>query len=309
MTYSKFIAQVFSILFLIVVSSCNIEPFEGDIPEQETQPDGNTNSGNAIFKVDFDGGTFEADNSVATVINDVINITGIKTGTNEAIVLTLFGNTEGTYQLGVAQNQVEINGAIYNTNITGTGDTWIAVTDFVTSQGEVTVSEIDEVSKTISGTFFFTGHSVSMSSKEFVSGVFTNVSFEEDLVSGSENTFFAKVDGVEFVEDAVNGVATSLPGLSTIGISATKNSLETIGLSFDSDIDPGDYEFSSLSIPLAQYSLSLSDSNLGEGAFKIISHDKANKRIVGSFQFIASPFLGTGSSYEITEGSFDVTYL
>ncbi len=305
----KFIKNCFSFatcFILLIIASCNIEPYEDFINEDENLPDV-IQAG--TFKVDFDGQTFVADSPVATVIDNVINITGIKTSTNEGVILTVISNAEGTYQFGVTQNQVEVNAGAYNTNLKGTGETWSSVNDFSTSQGEVTITKIDQVNKTISGTFFFTGYHVSLPSKEFTNGVFTDVSFAAGLVTGTGNTFFAKVDGVEFVEDSVNGVATSLPGLSTIGISATKNSMETIGLSFDSDIDPGDYSFSGLSIPIAQYNLSLTDSNLGEGTFKIISHDKVNKRIVGTFQFTASPLLGGGASYEITEGSFDITYL
>lgn len=301
----------FFVLTMSLIFSCNIEPFEGDVVD-ETDDDVIIDSGGsteASFNVDFDNNTFEADNISATIVDDIINITGLKTSTNEGVILTIFGSETGTYKLGVTENQVEVNGAAYNTDLTGSGDSWIAVTDFITSQGEITISEIDEVNKTISGTFFFTGHNTISPSKEFTNGVFTNVSYGAGLVSPDGNTFFAKVDGEEFVEDSINGAALSLPGMSTISITATKNSLETIGLTFDADIEPGDYSFSGLSTPLAQYNLSFTDSNLGEGTFTITSHDKENKRIIGTFLFTASPLFGGTQSYEITEGSFDVTYL
>lgn len=301
----KSVAKVLSVVFLFIMSSCNIEPFEGDIPDVVDSSGG---SGEGVFTVDFDGKTFVSDNPIATVLDDVINITGIKTSTNEAFILTIFGNETGTYELGVTEN-TEVNGGTYNDDITGTGETWSSVVDFITSQGQVTITEIDEVNKTISGTFFFTGHHVSLSSKEFTNGVFTNVSFDAGLVSGSGNTFFAKVDGVEFIEDSVNGAATSLPGLSTIGISAIKNSLETIGLNLDSDIEPGEYELSTFGTPSGLYSVSFSESFSSEtGKVVITLHDKANKRIEGTFQFTAASFLDPDVSYEVTEGSFGVTY-
>lgn len=293
---------------LLLITSCNIEPYEGEIPEN-IDPDGNTED--VVFKVDFDEKTFVADTPIATILDNVINISGLKTDTNEIITLTIFGSSEGTYQFGVTENVAEANGAAYNTNFTGTGDTWIAVTDFVTSQGEITITDIDDVNKTISGTFFFTGHNPDEPSKAFTNGIFTNISFADSLVSGdSENTFFAKIDGEEFIEDAISGMAVSLSGTTTININATKNSIETIGLTFDIDITPGDYSFGDLSTPLAYYNPSFTESFTGEGTFTIISHDKANKRIIGSFAFTGTSFVvGSDETREITEGSFDVTYL
>jgi len=277
------------------------------------QSDENNPSGNkGTLKVDFDGKTFTADATSATVLSKVINISGFRGANQEAIVLTIFGSKTGAYQIGVTTNQVEVNGAAYSTNTkSGTGDTWVGVTDFTTSQGEVKITEIDTENKTISGTFFFTGQNQSLGSKEFTKGVFNKISYTTNaLPSTGNNSFFAKVDGVEFVEDAVQGAAVSLPGFSTIGISATKNNLQTIGLTLNSDIIEGDYTFSSFSPPIGQYNLSLTDGNVSQEAgskLTITLHDKAKKRIVGTFNFTASPLLG-GKNYEITEGSFDVTY-
>ncbi len=296
-----------SLICILFCFSCNIEPFEGEVPGAS-----GPSTGPGVFQVDFDGQTFIADNISATIVSGIINITGMKSSTGEGVIITLVGNSVGTYQLGVLKNSIDIDAAAYNTNLDGTGDTWISTTDFMTAQGEITITEINEANQTISGTFFFTGHNVSMASKTFENGSFTNVPYTTDVLPGSgSNTFFAKVDGVEFEEDGVQGFAIESPGLpSTIGISATKNNLETIGLNFDLDIEPGEYPFSTFSAPMGQYSPSRTESAVSESGTVIITiHDKVNKRIVGTFEFIASPLFGSNVEYEITEGSFDITYL
>ena len=208
-------------------------------------------------------------------------------------------------------NGVQVNGGAYSEQNNSSNGTWIAMSDGIESQGEVTITEIDEENETMSGTFFFTGNNPSlMTSKEFTNGIFTNVPYTGTLVSGdNNNAFFAKVDGDEFVEDAINGIYTSLAGMTTIAVVATKNSLETMSVTLPGDVTPGTYDFASFSAPNAQYNIGTTSINSGTGTVTITTHDAVNKKLIGTFQFTAAPLGGgTGTSYEITEGSFDVTY-
>ena len=168
------------------------------------------------FQVDFDEQTYVADIVTATIIDDVINISGLRGNSGELVTLTIFETTVGTYELGVTNSMVETNGASY---IEDNGSPiWISVTNFIDPQGEITITEIDQINKTISGTFHFTGHNpISGGSKEFTNGSFTKIPYDS-LQNNNDNTFFAKVDGVEFVEDLIQGFSTNLPGLSSIGI-------------------------------------------------------------------------------------------
>ncbi|ULC60872.1 DUF6252 family protein [Flaviramulus sp. BrNp1-15] len=311
MNLSKFFLPATILLLTCFITSCNIEPFEDidaeNVSEETEEPETNVEPG--AFKVDFDDNTFNADVVSATLLDNVINISGIKTSNQEFFALTLFANTTGTYQLGVTENDVETNSVAYNNPLAG--EVWVSVIDFVTPQGEVTITEIDEVNKTISGTFSFTGYNTSQVSKAFTNGVFSKISYSTDVPSsGNDNSFFAKVDGEEFVEDGIEGALLSIPGTpSIITISATKNSLETISISVNSDITDGTYDFSTFDPPMGQYNLSLTESAVSDnGTLTITSHDVTNKRIIGTFNFNASSLLGGGGSYEITEGSFDVTY-
>lgn len=302
-------AIIVPFLFLF---SCNIEPYEGDVFDEKAENPDKNNSELGVFQVDFDGETFKTDNVIGTLAGGVMNITAFRGDNQESLILTVFADEPGTYEVGVIENVVEVNSITYSTNTkTGAGHVWIGAKDFTTAQGEIVITEIDEENKTISGTFLFTGHNVDNGTKEFTNGKFINVSYETDLLpSNNDNSFFAKVDGVEFKEDGVQGIAISLGGMSTIGISATKNNLQTIGLNLDANMKPGEYELSTFSIPSGLYSKSFSESFASEkGKVIITTHDVANKRIIGTFEFTASSFLMPDEKFEVTEGSFDVTYL
>ena len=298
------ITLLLSCFVLLSAFTCENEPLEGDF--QSGNPNNNTT---ASFSVDFDGQTFVADQVSATILEGgVMNITGLRGAQMESVIITLFGTTEGVYELGVTNAQLQSNAAAYS-EASGSSGTWVALTDGSTPQGQVTITDIDENNMTISGTFSFTAYDVNGTAKEFTNGVFTNIPYVDTVPSGPDNSFFAKVDGVEFNEDTINGTLTSIPGLSTIGIVATRNNLETISLTFDSDITPGDYDFAGFGgTPVGQYNLSTTDVNVASGTFTITTHDTTNNRIVGTFEFTTSPVMGSGPSYTITEGSFDVTY-
>lgn len=301
----KSVAKVLSILFLFIVSSCNIEPFDGDILQGSVISTGS-------IQVDFDSQTYIADIATASVSGDIINITGLKGTNQEMVTLTVFANSLGTYNIGVANGTTEVNAAAYNTNSKdGSGDTWIGVTNFIDSQGEITITEIDQVNETISGTFFFTGHHTELEPKEFTNGVFDKVSFATQVApSSGNNEFFAKVDGVEFKEEKINAIAASGGGISNLGIVATMNNdTRVISLSLDPDVVPGEYDLKAFVAPTGLYNKSSTEFFSSESGKVVITiHDKTNKRIVGTFYFTATSFLTPDVEHEITEGSFDVTY-
>ncbi|MBJ6368483.1 DUF6252 family protein [Snuella sedimenti] len=292
----------FVLLFTFLLTSCNIEPYEGDDKIISVAP--------GVLQVEFDSKRVAFETTTATVLSDVININGLRAANGEVLTLTVFANTTGTYQLGVAVDQVKVSAVTYiNSSV---GEVWISASDFITSHGEVTITEIDEVNKTISGSFFFTGYSTTGENKEFTKGVFNQISYGTDVLPNSgDNTFSAKVDGVIFEEDGVQGALLSLSGTSTIMISATKNNLQSITITVDANITAGEYSFATLEPPMGQYSLSLTEAVVSEDGGKLVitEHDVANKKISGTFYFTASPLISEGASYEITEGSFEVTYI
>lgn len=293
-----------TVLFIALVTfSCEKEPSRAISPE-------------ANFEVDFSGQTFVAERVAATVLNDLINITGFRGPNNEAIILTLGAGSEGVYRLGV-QNGTILHGAAYTEENNATNGGWVSLTDGITSQGVIIISEINRVSKTISGGFSFTGNNPSVGNTdsfviEFANGTFENIPYESELSNPptSNNSFTAKIDGVEYEEDSLSGILINSSGMSNITIVATKNNIDSIGLTFPSDIAPGDYDFTFGLAPIGQYNIFTPfTSHIADGSFIITTHDVSSKRIVGTFSFIAEAFGGGASeSYEVSEGSFDVTY-
>ncbi len=299
----KKITYLLAFFVALATLSCEKEPSRASLPEVE-------------FKVDFDGQTFIADRIAATVLDNVINVSGFRGPNNESIILTISSGSEGVYQLGVA-NGVILHGAAYAEQNNPTNGAWVALTDGRSSQGTVIISEINEVNKTISGNFSFTGNNPSVGNtasfvREFTNGSFTNVPYESELSNppGSNNSFSAKVDGVAFEEDLLSGILINSAGISNINIVATKNNVDSIGLTFPVDITPGDYDFTFGVAPIGQYTIFTPfSSNIADGSFTITTHDVSNKRIVGTFSFVAEAFGGGATgSFDITEGSFDVTY-
>ena len=288
--------KLFSLLFLLItLSSCSSD----DSSNENSDPS---------FTVEFDGQTFVADQISATILNDVINITGFRGANQESVTITVFGSSTGTYELGVTVGNLVNSAAYIEPNNDGSG-VWVALTDG-TSQGQVVITEIDVENQTMSGTFNFIGTNGSTSeTKEFTNGEFSNIAYVAELVNPGDDSFFAKIDGVDFNPDLVQGVATSLGGVDLISVIGTKNNLASIGITLPGDVVAGTFDLGSFSPPIGQYNdfTDTSITYLGNGTVTIDLHDTESSRIMGTFEFIAEEFQGT-QTVSITEGSFDVTY-
>ena len=129
--------------------------------------------------------------------------------------------------------------------------------------------------------------------------------------STTTSSFFAKVDGVEFLEDTVYVNMMNLGGSTILTISAAKNNYQSIGLTFPSDIAAGTYTLSSFGDYRAQYNYSQTAIGFGgAGTVTITTHNTSEKKMVGTFSFIATEIVDQTNlgPFNITEGSFDITY-
>lgn len=135
--------------------------------------------------------------------------------------------------------------------------------------------------------------------------------------TGSTNnptsSFYAEVDGVEFMETLLS--ASENPSANSITIVASENaSFPSIGLSFPSDVVPGSYTFTgSLGDYTALYNIGTGPNDMfyasaGTGSLVITTHDQVNQYVEGTFSFTAVPFGGGSTTYSITAGSFVVSY-
>lgn len=133
--------------------------------------------------------------------------------------------------------------------------------------------------------------------------------------AAANDSFFAKVDGVDFQETLLYASDTQTAG--SITITASENaSFPSIGLEFPSDITPGTYPFSGyLGSYRGLYNLGTNFDQMfyAEGAsgdLVITNHDVAARLVEGTFSFTAVPVDNTQTTptYAITEGAFSVSY-
>ncbi|KJJ37635.1 DUF6252 family protein [Aequorivita vladivostokensis] len=205
----------------------------------------------------------------------------------ESITLRLSRLDEGNFAIGEGTaNQAifeDMGGNVYTTNPNG--------------EGVVTISELNETNKTLTGTFNFNAFLPGIDTIYVSRGTLYNVSYAGGEIVDPTNAglFSAKVDGNPFIPVTVSSRNT---GNTIITSGSTVNS--TIVISVTANVEPGEYtlprggfgaKFQGLSGP----------EDTTDGLLTIIEHNTAEKTIKGTFSFITN-------RTEVTEGQFDVTY-
>lgn len=253
----------------------------------------------SFFQVDFDGQTFFADTASGTIAEGKLTIEAFRGPEGEKVEIELFETLEGTYQLGLTDPNGRTNAVRYSTDFNNPV-VWESISDGTLIEGQISITEIDFANSRISGTFSFTGYDGNGGTKEFSSGQFVNIPFDKG------NEFFAKVNGVEFV-DTVFLVDDGNFGSLAFSVRDAVDASITIGM--DPNIAPGTYNFNNFPVlPSSDYTPFFNDFHSGEGTLTIIQHNISLGVIVGTFEFTALPILGGVGTYEITEGSFCMYY-
>ena len=160
--------NIAAILSLFLLASCQNEPVDPAIdlnPIIPVLP--------ASFKADFDGQTYIASQIDATIAEGQISINAYKGAQLQSFSIAITGTTVGSY--------------LANENIisysAGTGQPlFVSVnpTNILQNTGQVTITSIDTVNKTISGNFNFTGYNddvIPTITKEFTNGIFENIPY------------------------------------------------------------------------------------------------------------------------------------
>lgn len=261
-------------------------PFTTDVP----------NPVDSFFKVDFNGQTFNATTKTAVITNGSI-IIGAMRGTNgESFSIALNGATTGVYN--------SADDVITYTPSDVSQYNYINFTSLPsTNTGSVTITSINETNHTISGTFSFVGYWSDFTDTNppspigFEVGSFT-VPYTNSLPSTTD-TFFAKVDGLEFVESYIATGFATVGTEDVISVNATNIADDRISISINDAYTVGN-SYSAV----AEAKCSLKEdglvSNASLGTVTIVS--KTATRISGTFSFT------TISGKTITEGAFDVEY-
>ncbi|MCB0465786.1 MAG: hypothetical protein KDC78_08965 [Aequorivita sp.] len=164
-------------------------------------------------------------------------------------------------------------------------------------EGVVTISEVDETNKTLSGIFNFNAFLPGIDTIYVSKGALHNVSYlGGDIVDPTNaGLFTAKVNDNPFVPVIISSRNT---GNTIITSGSTANA--TIVISVTANVEPGDY-----TLPRGGFAAKYQGVNGPEptagGLVTILEHDTTAKTIKGTFSFITN-------LTEITEGQFDVSY-
>ncbi|HMI06785.1 MAG TPA: DUF6252 family protein [Flavobacterium sp.] len=174
MTKLKFIAIAAVFFAAFGMSSCEDEPVDPAIPLNPTTP---IIPGTASFKVDFDAQTYIATQVDAVISDGQISISAYKGAELESFNISLDGTATGSY----LANEHFLS---YSPGF-GEPELYVAVNpdDDTDNTGQVTITTIDPVTMTMSGTFNFTGYDEdvdgNITTKEFTNGVFTNIPYTQ----------------------------------------------------------------------------------------------------------------------------------
>ncbi|MFN4027070.1 MULTISPECIES: DUF6252 family protein [Flavobacterium] len=304
----KFLTGIFLILTAFTFTSCDNEPIDPAI-DLDNFGGGGNNGGPVVFKADFSGSTWNATSAQADITNGVISIVGFRGSNGEGFGFQVLATSTGTYPANA-------NLLVYTPANSEYGYWSINPDNAQADTGSITITEIDTVNKTISGTFNFTGYwsdtlVTNILPTVFSNGVFENIPYESDSTPVTDDTFSAKFDGVDFVEDQIDVVqilANESPfapvAISIVGSQNAND--DNVGLRIPYSIAVGTYSFDTNTANFG--GSSIQDGLLyvaQSGTVTIIS--KTATRIKGTFSYEAYNFT-TNTTKQVTAGTFDVEY-
>lgn len=163
--------------------------------------------------------------------------------------------------------------------------------------GLVTISEVNQAKKTISGTFHFSAMRPGIDTVYVSQGVLYNIPYvggNPDNPEGS-GSLTAKVDGELFTPTVVSAGETG-NSIAIFGTAITS----TIGITVPLAVEAGEYILPRNGFS-AKYQNEAGPQTTTEGRINITEHNLQTRNLKGTFSFVTN-------SSEITEGQFDVIY-
>lgn len=262
--------------------------------------------------------------SMSTTYKDILGNT-----TNWTATGVLAEQSAGDFSIiGSAANQTEIFSL--SINAPTVGDHYDATISFVRMQdttfytgdnsGEtyamVSVTEVDTVNKTISGTFQYSLANMENPSDYIFNtddavtpGQFTNIPYTTEVIGGGgDGSLSVDLDGTTMTDDDVFGFMLQ----GQLMLSAEFGDDKGVTINLPGDIVPGEYEIGSL---IASPGILYTDPNQSvsffgdSGAIVILSHNTSTKKITGTFHGTLAPMGGSEPPIQMTNGSFNITYM
>lgn len=244
--------------------------------------------------------------------------TTVKTATRTNGLITLKGRNDLGQQI---QLQVKDSGVhnyvLHNTSITNVGtlidSTFSPYDPYTTNQwftdsiyGNVNISFIDTVMKTISGTFKMkVFRTVDSDEVTITDGTFSSISYGVPNIPPPASNFFVKVDGVEFVENNFTGM--EMTGL--ILLTGTNGSGSSVALTMPANIAVGTHSLAASGLNSGLYISGANSYSSESGTLTILEHNSQTNRIKGTFNFVGANITDPAlPDVNLTEGSFEITY-
>ncbi|MCF6306888.1 MAG: DUF6252 family protein [Flavobacteriaceae bacterium] len=324
--------QILKWIFIAFVAfqfnSCDNEPLEGVFPG----PDDPSLVEEGSFIATIGSVFFTADEASGNLNqSNILTLTGTISSTGEKIVLVVENPAVGIFNLDVGL------GTDNSASYFETGDTTNPYfsTNVFGATSELEITEYDITNSTITGTFNFEGARIALDSdgnpildgqgnptietENISSGAFNKIAFtNEDEGGGStpiQDEFFAKVDGVDFVADAVTTTLNEIFGVSVVKIVAVNGQGQIMRIDIPEDLGVGTFAMESLSDGtklISLYNPATGGENLtsNPGTITITRFNINTGIIEATFNFTASDPINIDPTVaEITEGSFKVDYI
>jgi len=271
---------------------------------------------NGTFMADVNGSQWIAADTLqsATILGGFINLTGISAD-HRQLSITLNDTIPGPYVLNQTSTSAAIFGYIDSSGIfvysTNQGS------DTTQAGGTVTVTEIDPIGRTISGTFSFNVYrDVDGKQQKLTNGVFRKLPYVDTLPAASGNdTLYATIEASKWSAQSISAMALSNQ-LIISGSDLGGN--QSLGLNMPANITPGHYTLDFTQF--TYFGAYIPGPNIGLASFgdpskntlDILENDVTNRRIRGNFAFTAvdptDPLGMTTPPRNITAGHFAVTY-
>lgn len=296
---TKKVSGTFNFTGYYSVTTENISPivFSSGLFTNISFTDGSTTPTNPFFKVTFDGQQYNGTQNLATVGNGLITVNGFRGTNGEYVSIVIDAITEGTYT----------DDAVFAYSPDGDEDNvYSSLT--IENAGTVTITEIDRVNHTISGTFSFRAVNQANVAKEFTSGEFNDIPYTENETTPSDDIFSATVDGTNFTYASTDLIVTPITVGSNDYVSLEGvNANHQIRLSIDLSLAIGNHVFSNaISSPARAYYKNAADEEFVAAGGTLNITSKTATRIAGTFNYTVTD--NAGATHTVSAGAFDVEY-
>lgn len=295
----KFIASVFLILASFSLTSCDVEPIDGALDPNDFD---NPTNGPAVFKADFSGSTWTATEVQAVVSTNFITI-GATRADGSTFAILVNASVPGTYPANA-------NIVAYTPATSEFGYWSIDPENDTADTGSVIITRIDTVNNTVSGTFSYRGFWSDLTSTaiipvDFTNGVFTNIPYIPNTATG--DTFYAKVNGTEFVETLLTGAEVDSGGGNVwLNVDAVDAGLNNVTVAFKKSLGPGTYAITgSTTDNVSAFYSTADDTNYDATTGSITIISQTATRVKGTFNFVG---VNGTTTKTVSEGAFDVGY-